>query len=136
MSLASGRITAAREVIYGRYDPAAFVGRGWLLAEIERFRKDLGRRHLVIVGKPGSGKSAFIAYLAEHWNCPRHFIRVDSVGGVTLVRCYFAAREAGGDLRLACPSPHVQRLFKSIQVERVIPLYSTVAAACEDFTAG
>jgi len=62
--------------------------------------------------------------------------RIDSVGGVTLVRCYFAAREAGGDLRLACPSPHVQRLFKSIQVERVIPLYSTVAAACEEFTAG
>lgn len=83
MSLAAGRITAAREVIYRRYDPAAFVGRGWLLGEVERFRKDLGRRQLVIVGEPGSGKSAFIAYLAEHWNCPRHFIRVDSVGGVT-----------------------------------------------------
>ena len=62
--------------------------------------------------------------------------RIDSVGGVTLVRCYFAAREAGGDLRLACPSPNVQRLFKGIQVEKVILLYSTVAAACEDLTAG
>jgi tetratricopeptide (TPR) repeat protein len=83
VSLAPGRITAAREVIYRRYDPAAFVGRDWLLTEVERFRQDLGRRQLVIVGEPGSGKSAFIAFLAEHWNCPRHFIRVDSVGGVT-----------------------------------------------------
>lgn len=83
MSLAAGRITAAREVIYRRYDPAAFVGRGWLLAEVERFRDDAKRRHLVIVGKPGSGKSAFIAYLAEQWNCPRHFIRVGSIDGVT-----------------------------------------------------
>jgi anti-anti-sigma factor len=62
--------------------------------------------------------------------------RIDSLGGVTLVRCFFAARDAGGVLRLACPSPNVQRLFKGIQAENVIPLYSTVAAACEDFTAG
>jgi anti-sigma B factor antagonist len=62
--------------------------------------------------------------------------RIDSVGGVALVRCFFAAREAGGVLRLACPSPNVQRLFKGIQVENVIPLYSTVAAACQDFTTG
>jgi anti-anti-sigma factor len=62
--------------------------------------------------------------------------RIDSAGGVALVRCFFAAREAGGALRIAVPSLSVQRLFKNIQVEAVIPLYPTLAAACENFTTG
>jgi len=62
--------------------------------------------------------------------------RIDSVGGVELLRCFFAARDDGGGLRLACPSISVQRLFRSIQVESLIPLYPNVAAACENFTTG
>ncbi len=78
-----GRITANHDVIYPRYDPRAFIGRGWLVEKVAQFRDDKDGRHLIIVGEPGSGKSAFVAYLAETWNCPRHFIRVDNVGGVT-----------------------------------------------------
>ena len=62
--------------------------------------------------------------------------RIDSAGGVALVRCFFAAREAGGGLRLAGASVSVQRLFNIIQVEAVIPLYASVAAACENFSSG
>jgi hypothetical protein len=77
-----GEITAARDVIYRRYPPDSFVGREWLVAEAARFRDDPKRRQLLIVGEPGSGKSAFVAYLAETWNAPRHFVRADHVGGV------------------------------------------------------
>jgi hypothetical protein len=78
-----GRISANLNVIYPRYDPANFVGREWLIDEVAQFRDSPDRRHLVIVGEPGSGKSALMAYLAEIWNCPRHFIRTDNVAGVT-----------------------------------------------------
>jgi hypothetical protein len=83
VSQSFGRITANQDVIYPRYDPTKFVGRGWLVDEVARFRDSHERQHLVIVGEPGSGKSTFIAYLAETWNCPRHFIRADNVAGVT-----------------------------------------------------
>ena len=62
--------------------------------------------------------------------------RIDSLGGMTLVRCFFAAREAGGVLRIAGPSQSVQQLFNIVQVETVIRLYPNVAAACEKFTNG
>jgi anti-anti-sigma factor len=62
--------------------------------------------------------------------------QIDSIGGVALVRCFFAAREAGGRLRFAGASLSVERLFKSIQLESVISLYPNVDAACENFTSG
>jgi hypothetical protein len=78
-----GKITTYSNVISTRYNPDEFVGREWLIKEVARFRDDQDRRHMVIVGEPGSGKSTFLAYLAESWNCPRHFIRVDNISGVT-----------------------------------------------------
>ena len=78
-----GRIIANHDVIHPRYDPAVFVEREWLVREVARFRDSLDRRQLIIVGEPGSGKSAFVAYLAETSECPRHFIRGDNIGGVT-----------------------------------------------------
>jgi hypothetical protein len=83
VSQSFGCITANQDVIYPRYDPAKFVGREWLVDEVAQFRDSPDRRHLVIVGEPGSGKSAFVAYLAETWNSPRHFIRGDNLSGVT-----------------------------------------------------
>jgi WD40 repeat protein len=83
MAEAPGRITAYHDVIYPRYAPREFVGRQWLVKKVEQFRDSEAGRHLIIVGEPGSGKSTFMAYLAECWNCPRHFIRADNIGGVT-----------------------------------------------------
>jgi hypothetical protein len=78
-----GTITSYHNVISSHYDPQEFIERSWLVEEVARFRDDKDRRHLIIVGEPGSGKSTFLAYLAKSWNCPRHFIRVGSLGGVT-----------------------------------------------------
>jgi len=77
-----GTITTNHDIINDRYNPQKFVGRKWLIEEVARFRDDNDRRSLIIVGEPGSGKSSFLAYLAEFWNCPRHFIRVDNRSGV------------------------------------------------------
>jgi len=76
-------ITAYNDIINAHYNPQNFVGRKWLIEEATSFRDDKDRRSLIIVGEPGSGKSSFLAYLAEFWNCPRHFIRVDNRSGVT-----------------------------------------------------
>jgi WD40 repeat protein len=77
-----GRISAAIDTIYWRYDPKDFVGREWLLQKIAQFRDAADGRHLIIVGNPGAGKSALLAYLAETWNCPRHFVRADNKTGI------------------------------------------------------
>ena len=82
MSDRFSRITANRHMIYPRYDPQNLVGREWLVEEVRDFRDDPNRRHLIIVGEPGGGKSSFLAYLAETWNCPLHFIRSDNIGAV------------------------------------------------------
>ena len=78
-----GTITTYNDIIDARYNPQGFIGRKWLIKEVTRFRDGKGRRSLIIVGEPGSGKSTFLAYLAKLWNCPRHFIRVGNIGGVT-----------------------------------------------------
>lgn len=62
--------------------------------------------------------------------------RIDSVGGVMLLRCFFTARETGGGLRVAGASENVTRLFKSTQIDAVIRFYPDVTAACEDFMTG
>src|SRR5437016_857447 len=80
---AFGTITAYHDAINRQYHLQEFIGRKWLIEEVTRFRNDKDRRSLIIVGEPGSGKSTFLAYLAEFWNCPRHFIRMDNFGGVT-----------------------------------------------------
>ena len=76
-------ITVSLDVIQRLYPPDRFVGREWLIAEAERFLLDPDRHRLVILGEPGSGKSALLAYLASTWNAPRHFIRTDNKVGVT-----------------------------------------------------
>src|SRR5512141_1444795 len=83
MSGSFGEIRTHREAIDKRYNAADFIGREWLVKEVTRFRDNKDGRQLIIVGEPGSGKSAFMAYLAEKWNCPRHFMRFDNISGVT-----------------------------------------------------
>jgi anti-anti-sigma factor len=59
--------------------------------------------------------------------------RIDSVGGMVLVRCFFASREAGGLLRVAGASQSVARIFQITQVATLIQSYPSVDAACEHF---
>ena len=81
MSEGLGRITTFPKVV--NQPPIDFVERNWLKEKVEQLRNDSNKRQLTIVGEPGSGKTTFMASLAREWNCPCHFIRVDSIGGVT-----------------------------------------------------
>jgi DNA polymerase III delta prime subunit len=80
MSYSFPRITTYEDSITRFYNPddKFFVERVWLVKKIEQFKQNPKGRHLIIVGEPGSGKSTFMAYLAQYWNCPRHFIRVEN----------------------------------------------------------
>ena len=62
--------------------------------------------------------------------------RIDSIGGMMLLRCFISAREAGGALRIVGASESVTRLFKSTHIDTLIHFYPNLAAACEDFTIG
>jgi len=58
---------------------ADFVGRGWLVARLERLMAEPDCRIVVLTGGPGVGKTAFLAHLAaEHPNWLRYFIRRNS----------------------------------------------------------
>jgi anti-anti-sigma factor len=57
--------------------------------------------------------------------------RIDSVGGIALVRCFFAARDADAGLCVACASRSVKRLFQTAAVDTLIPFFSSTAAASQ-----
>src|SRR5512147_783464 len=78
-----GSITRHFDIISSHYDPVTYVDRPWLTQLVYQFCEDKDKRHLIIVGEPGSGKTTFLAHLALDWNCPRHFIRAGSISGVT-----------------------------------------------------
>jgi anti-sigma B factor antagonist len=55
--------------------------------------------------------------------------QIDSVGGVSLVRCFFAAREREAGVCVACPGPSVTQLFTTTQIDSLIPFFPTMALA-------
>ena len=58
---------------------AGFVGREWLVRQVNALLNDPDCRFVVLTGRPGVGKTAFLAHLAAthpHWL--RYFIRRDS----------------------------------------------------------
>ncbi len=59
---------------------------------------------------------------------------IDSTGANIIIQCYLTARKAGGGLRLAGARAKVARLFKITRLDTVLPVYPTVAIACEGFT--
>jgi anti-sigma B factor antagonist len=59
---------------------------------------------------------------------------IDSTGEAMIIRSFLTARKAGAGLRLAGASAKVARLFKITRLDTVLPIYPTVAAACDGFT--
>lgn len=56
-----------------------FVGRGWLVEQVQALLEEPDCRFVVLTGGPGVGKTAFMAHLAAtHPQWPRYFIRRDS----------------------------------------------------------
>jgi anti-anti-sigma factor len=54
---------------------------------------------------------------------------VDSAAIGTLVSCLTNVKKAGGDLRMAGATPRVLRLLGMTGVDRLMPIYGTVAEA-------
>jgi hypothetical protein len=56
-----------------------FVGREWLVKQVDTLLADPDCRFVILIGSAGVGKSAFMAHLAAtHPQWPRYFIRRDS----------------------------------------------------------
>jgi anti-sigma B factor antagonist len=53
----------------------------------------------------------------------------DSSGIGTIVSCLTQIKKAGSDLRTAGANPRIQRLFTMTGVDKLLPLYATVAEA-------
>lgn len=62
--------------------------------------------------------------------------QIDADAAVFLVRCFFAARGVGGELRLAAARPDVVRPFRATTLDALLSFDPTVTAACEHFTGG
>lgn len=54
---------------------------------------------------------------------------LDSSGLGTFVGAANALRAAGGSLRLACPRPHVSKVFSLSRLTEVIPVHDDVSSA-------
>jgi tetratricopeptide (TPR) repeat protein len=65
----------------GEFFPGSRI---WLDDAVEQFLADESRRHLVLLGEPGVGKTTYLAHLADKYQCPRFFHRVgqELEGGV------------------------------------------------------
>jgi tetratricopeptide (TPR) repeat protein len=59
-----------------------FVGRQWVRDAIDGFLQADGPRHFVLLGEPGSGKTAFMADLVRRRGYPHHFIGKGSLTGL------------------------------------------------------
>jgi WD40 repeat protein len=60
-----------------------FVGRGWVRDAVDVFLSGKEPRHFLLVGEPGSGKTAFMADLVRRRGYPHHFIGKGSQISVT-----------------------------------------------------
>ena len=49
-----------------------------------------------------------------------------------LVNCLRKAKAAGGELRVVA-SPRVAGIIKVVRLDTILPMYTTIAAACEHF---
>ena len=62
--------------------------------------------------------------------------QIDADAALFLVRCFFAVRGAGGELRFAGAKPDVARPFKRTMLDTLLTFDPTVAAACANFAGG
>ncbi|HEV7979967.1 hypothetical protein [Amycolatopsis sp.] len=73
------RAELLHERLIAGYLDAGFFERAWLAERVERHLRDPECRFLLLTGGPGTGKSAFLAWLARlHPVAPRYFLRRSS----------------------------------------------------------
>jgi anti-anti-sigma factor len=59
--------------------------------------------------------------------------QIDADAALVLVRCFFAARGSGGELRFAAARPSVVRPFTQTTLDSILPFDATVDISCEYF---
>lgn len=62
--------------------------------------------------------------------------QIDADAALFLVRCFFAVRGSGGELRFAAARPHVVRPFTQTTLDSILPFDATVDTACQYFRGG
>jgi anti-sigma B factor antagonist len=72
--------------------------------------------------REGSGPQAVVLDLSEV-----SFLDSSALGALVTAQREFVA--AGGGLRMACPQPHAQKVFRITRLAEVIPIFDTVEAA-------
>ncbi len=58
---------------------------------------------------------------------------VDSAGVGIIMMCYGKAKKSGGDLRLAGVTGNVEKILKTVSLDRIFQFYPTAEAAAESF---
>ncbi|MBM4431115.1 MAG: DUF4062 domain-containing protein, partial [Chloroflexi bacterium] len=70
--------------VFERVDLNHFVGREWLLAEVDAFLRDHDRGYFILEAEAGLGKTTFLAWLARERGYIHHFVQLapglDGVG--------------------------------------------------------
>jgi anti-sigma B factor antagonist len=54
---------------------------------------------------------------------------LDSLGLGTIVAVWKRLRVLGGELLVVCPEPRLQRVFRVVDLDRILPLHATVEDA-------
>jgi anti-anti-sigma factor len=62
--------------------------------------------------------------------------QIDADAALFLVRCFFAARGSGGELRFAAARPNVFGPFRATTLDSLLPFDPTITAACEHLRGG
>lgn len=58
---------------------------------------------------------------------------VDSTGIGIIVMCAGLLKEAGGQLRVVCPSGHIEHVFRMTNVDKIVGLHPSLADATSGF---
>ncbi len=58
---------------------------------------------------------------------------VDSAGVGIIMMCYGKTKKSGGDLRLACVTGNVEKILRTVSLDRIFQFYPTAEAAAESF---
>jgi hypothetical protein len=116
--------------VFERVSLDHFVGREWLLAEVDAFLRDHDRGYFILEAEAGLGKTTFLAWLVRERGYIHHFVELapglDGVGrglknlAAQLVLAYqLSAYEAEGVLPGAATRPDfLQRLLRQAADQR------------------
>lgn len=116
--------------VFERVNLDRFVGREWLLAEVDAFLRDHDRGYFVLEAEAGLGKTTFLAWLVKQRGYVHHFVELarglegvgaglKNLGAQVVLAYHLEAWEADGVLPGAAARPdYLARLLKLAATQR------------------